>query len=107
MSLKNVLCLIAYAICVLGMINCGNSKYADANIFIIRQNYSPKGILGLINNLKGKQMKELSLLVNDIKESKAFGYRYYYGYGYGYGYSYGYNYKYSGKYYQEEWEKKS
>ena len=36
MSLKNVLCLIAYAICVLGMINCGNSKYADAKRVTIK-----------------------------------------------------------------------
>jgi hypothetical protein len=30
MSPKNSLCLIAFAICVLGMMNCGDGKYADA-----------------------------------------------------------------------------
>ena len=73
------------------------SKYTDANIFIIRQNFSPKGALEMITNLKDKNIREISLLVNDIRESKAFGYRYYYGYGYGYGYSYGYQYRYGDK----------
>ncbi len=78
------------------------SKYADANILIIRQNFSPKGVLEMINNLKSKQIREISLLVNDIRESKAFGYRYYYGYGYGYGY--GYHYRYGNKYYTDSSE---
>jgi prefoldin subunit 5 len=36
MSLKNALCLIAYAICVLGMINCGDGKYTDAKRVTIK-----------------------------------------------------------------------
>jgi len=78
------------------------SKYTDANIFIIRQNFSPKGVLEMINNLKDKQIQELTLLVNDIKESKAFGYRYYYGYGYGYGYDYSYYKHYGYKYHEDK-----
>jgi len=77
------------------------SKYAHTNVFVIRQNYSNKGVLEMINNLKDKNLKNLSILVNDIKESKAFGYRYYYGYGYGYGYSYQYNYRYGYNYYHD------
>lgn len=75
------------------------SKHADINIFVIRQNYSGKPVLELINNLKEKRDLELSLLVNDIKESKLFGYRYYYGYGYEYGYGYSYQYKSGYNYY--------
>lgn len=78
------------------------SKYSHANIFIIRQNFTPKGILELINKLELQQIKGVSLIINDIMESKAFGYRYYYGYGY----SYNYQYKYGYKYYHEESNKK-
>jgi len=77
------------------------SKYSDANIFILRQDFSPKGVLEIINDLKNRQIKNLSILVNDIKESKAFGYRYYYGYGY----SYGYQYRYGDKYYRNSNER--
>jgi hypothetical protein len=51
-------------------------------------------------------MKEISILVNDIKESKALGYRYYYGYGYEYGYGYGYYSRYGYEYYKDTSEKK-
>ncbi len=77
------------------------SKYAHTSIFVIRQNYSQKASLEMINNIKAK---EVLLLVNDIKEPKALGYRYYYGYGYGYGYGYNYRYKYTSGYYQTEEE---
>ena len=36
MFLKNALCLIACAICVLGMINCGDRKYTDAKRVTIK-----------------------------------------------------------------------
>ena len=75
------------------------SKHTHANIFVVRQNYTPKGILEIINNLQEKRIKSISLLVNDIRESKAFGYRYYYGY------SYSYSYKYSYDYYREDSKK--
>jgi len=78
------------------------SKYSDSNMFIIRQNFSPKGILDIINDLQNKQVKKLSLMVNDIKESKAFGYRYYYGYGY----RYSYHQNYGDKYYNNDLSRK-
>jgi len=78
------------------------SKYTNANIFVIRQNYSPKGILEIINKLEEKQIKSISILVNDIHESRIFGYRYYYGYGY----SYSYHYKYGYNYYQDNDDEK-
>jgi len=70
------------------------SRFSHSNIFIIRQNYSTKGVLEMINSFKDGKIKEISLMVNDIRESKALGYRYYYGYGYSYGYhsKYGYDY---------------
>ncbi len=70
------------------------SKHSHANIFIIRQNFSPKDTLEIINRLKDKHLRNTTLLINDIKESKIFGYRYYYGYGLGYGYHYRYGYEY-------------
>jgi len=82
------------------------SRYTHSNIFIIRQNYSNKGVLELINNLKAEKIKEISILVNDIRESKALGYRYYYGYGYEYGYSYGYHSRYGYEYYKDTSRKK-
>jgi capsular exopolysaccharide synthesis family protein len=81
------------------------SKYAHSNIFIIRQNYSHKGVLEMINNLNESKIKEISLLINDIRESKILGYRYYYGYGYEYGYSYGYQSKYGYDYYHDKSKK--
>jgi capsular exopolysaccharide synthesis family protein len=74
------------------------SKYSHTNIFIIRQNYTPKGVLEMINKLSESQYKSLSIIINDIKESKTLGYRYYYGYNY----SYNYQYKYGYKYYHED-----
>jgi capsular exopolysaccharide synthesis family protein len=81
------------------------SRYTHSNIFIIRQNYSHKGVLEMINNLKDVKMKEISILVNDIRESKVLGYRYYYGYGYEYGYSYSYYSRYGYEYYHDQNEK--
>ncbi|MFC2080828.1 polysaccharide biosynthesis tyrosine autokinase [Bacteroidota bacterium] len=78
------------------------SKYSNANIFVVRQNYSHTGEFELINNLSDKKLSEISLLVNDIREARPLGYRYYYGYGFGYGYSYNYQYRYGYKYYQDD-----
>lgn len=75
------------------------SKYSHTNIFVVRQNYSPKGVLEMINNIHEKNIPNASLIINDIKESSTFGYRYYYGYDYSY--SYNYYYRYGSEYYQE------
>jgi capsular exopolysaccharide synthesis family protein len=81
------------------------SRFTHTNIFVIRQNYSNKGALEMINTYKKEKIKEISLLVNDIRESRALGYRYYYGYGYEYGYSYGYHSRYGYDYYRDSAEK--
>ena len=81
------------------------SKHTAVNIFVIRQNYSHKEVINLINKYhEENQIKRINLLVNDIRYSRVFGYSYYYGYGYeyGYGYRYGYGYKYNSDYYTEQ-----
>ncbi|HBF88742.1 MAG TPA: hypothetical protein DDX39_08885 [Bacteroidales bacterium] len=76
------------------------SKVSDANIFVIRQNYSNKNVIKLIDGMyTSKKMENLSVLVNDINSSSYYGYHNYgYTYGYGYGNGYGYG------YYEEDFE---
>ena len=67
------------------------SKFSDINLFILRQNYSTKNILPLLNDLyKNKEIKNMSLLINDIKVSGYYGYDYVVGSGYSYGYRHEY-----------------
>ncbi|MDA3780080.1 MAG: polysaccharide biosynthesis tyrosine autokinase [Bacteroidales bacterium] len=81
------------------------NQFADANLFVIRQKYSRKQVFDLINNLqKSKKAKNMSILVNDIKVPKYYGYGYSYGYTYGYGYGYGYGHGYYG---EEDTKKKN
>ncbi|NQX39663.1 capsular exopolysaccharide family [Pedobacter steynii] len=63
------------------------ASYADVCLYLVRQNYTLKQQLNIVDGLSGSQkMKGLSIVVNDIKATK----------GYGYGYSYG-NYDVTGK----------
>ncbi|MCD6596309.1 MAG: CpsD/CapB family tyrosine-protein kinase, partial [Bacteroidales bacterium] len=65
------------------------ARFSDVNIFIVRQNYSTKNVVQLIDDLQHKiKFKKLGILINDIKLNGYFGYGYNYGYGYGYGYGY-------------------
>jgi capsular exopolysaccharide synthesis family protein len=67
--------------------------YADINIFVIRQRYSFKSTLELIQNIYEKdELKNLTIAVNDIHISGYYGYGLRYGYGFyeGYGYNFGY-----------------
>ncbi|MFH2141006.1 MAG: polysaccharide biosynthesis tyrosine autokinase [Bacteroidota bacterium] len=70
------------------------NKFTSINIFVVRQNYSSKSVLKFVNDLFAeKDMKSLSILINDVKVPSYYGYRSGYGYRYGgYGYSYGYGY---------------
>lgn len=64
------------------------AKHADINLYVIRQHYSYKYNLEIINDLiDHKRMPNLYVVVNDVKKGSS--YRYGYG-GYGYGYGYGY-----------------
>lgn len=68
-------------------------EYADVNIFVIRQRFSFKSTLELIQNIfLKKELKNLTIAVNDIHISGYYGYGLRYGYGFyeGYGYNYGY-----------------
>ncbi len=62
-------------------------KYADVTLYIVRQNYTQKGMLKMINDkyIK-KEVSNLSIVLNDFKIKSKFGYGYGYGYGYGQGY---------------------
>lgn len=63
------------------------ASYADVCLYLVRQNYTLKQQLNIVDDLsRSQKMKGLSIVVNDIKATK----------GYGYGYSYG-NYEVSGK----------
>jgi capsular exopolysaccharide synthesis family protein len=62
-------------------------KYTDANIYVIRQNYSKKGMMKMIDDkyING-EIKNIAYILNDFTSSGK------YSYGYGYGYEYGNNY---------------
>lgn len=63
-------------------------EYVDATIYIIRQNFTKKDMLSLINDkYKKGEMKNISFVLNYYIHKKRQGY----GYGYGYGYDYGYH----------------
>ena len=68
-------------------------KYTDVNLYVVRQNYTKKGLLTYVNEMyKKERLGDLHLVFNDVKEgSGAYGYGYGYGYGSGYGYNYGYS----------------
>jgi len=58
------------------------TKYSDANLYMVRQDYTEKGMLGLINDkYKNREIKNLSFVLNYFKLKSGYGY----GYGYGYG----------------------
>lgn len=63
------------------------ASYSDVCLYLVRQNYTLKQQLNIVDDLsRSQKMKGLSIVVNDIKATK----------GYGYGYSYG-NYDVAGK----------
>ena len=69
------------------------SSVTDLYIFVVRQRYTSKRTIGLIEELyKNENIKKLGILVNDISLTGYYGYGLRYGYAGGYGYSYGYNY---------------
>lgn len=65
-------------------------KFADATIYVVRQNYSKKGMLSVINDkYKTGEVKHISFVMNYYQLKAKYGYGYGSGYGYGYGYGYG------------------
>ena len=74
------------------------SYYVDVNIFVIRQRYSSKNTLDLIQEYyQTERLRNIGIIINDISLSGYYGYGMRYGYSMGYGYSYG-NYYGSGYY---------
>ncbi|MCH3882526.1 GumC family protein [Tenacibaculum aquimarinum] len=62
-------------------------KYSDAVIYVIRQNYSEKGMMKMIDEkYTNKEVKNISYVLNDFSVGSSYGYGYGYGYGNGYGY---------------------
>jgi capsular exopolysaccharide synthesis family protein len=67
-------------------------SFVDINIFVVRQRYTSKNTLGLIQELyESGKFKNFGIIINDISLSGYYGYGLRYGYSMGYGYSYGYN----------------
>lgn len=61
------------------------SSYSDINLYVIRQNYTYKNQLELVEEMyQQKKLTNLGIIVNDIKKQKGYGYGYGSGYGYGY-----------------------
>lgn len=64
------------------------AEYADHILFLVRQNYTPKDILKVVQDYYNKgKFSKMSIVLNDI-------YKHGLGYGYGYGYRYPYSYGY-------------
>jgi len=64
------------------------SKHADASLYVVRQGYTKKGMLDIVNDKYIKQeLNNVSLLFNYFNDKRGIGYGYGYGYGaYGNGY---------------------
>jgi tyrosine-protein kinase Etk/Wzc len=67
------------------------SKYVNAALYIVRQNYTLRNQLNIIQDIQGnKKINNLYIIVNDVKEKSGYAHGYTYGYGYGYGNGNGY-----------------
>ncbi|HTN06095.1 GumC family protein [Agriterribacter sp.] len=77
------------------------STFADASLYIVRQGYTLKRQLSLVEDVyQQKRLPNMGLVINDIKTQGR--YKGYYGYGGGsyYGYGYGYGYAQAGDYFE-------
>lgn len=69
------------------------ADFTDINMFIVRQRYSSKNTLDLIQDLyQDQKLKNMGIVINDISLTGYYGYGLRYGYYKGYGYAYGKNY---------------
>ncbi len=61
--------------------------YADVSLYVVRQGYSKKEMLNVVNEkYKTKQISNVSIVYNGYDYKSGYGYGNGYGYGYGYGY---------------------
>ncbi|MDG2432453.1 tyrosine-protein kinase family protein [Flavobacterium sp.] len=69
------------------------SQYADVTLYIVRQNFSKKEMITMLNNrVKRGEIANTSIIFNGFENKAKYGSGYGYGYGYGYGpYSNGYH----------------
>jgi tyrosine-protein kinase Etk/Wzc len=69
-------------------------NYADSTLYIVRQGYTFKKQIGLINEFyTDKRLPRIAIVINDVSPKRSgqyYGYGGYGGHGYGYGYGYGY-----------------
>jgi tyrosine-protein kinase Etk/Wzc len=75
------------------------APYADVNLFIVRQRYTSRNSLEMMESLRIQgELRNMAIIINDISLSGYYGYGMRYNYSYGYGYTYGHAY-YGSKYY--------
>jgi succinoglycan biosynthesis transport protein ExoP len=69
------------------------SSFADVTLYIMRQNFTRKDMINLLNNrVKRGELNNVSIILNGYENKAKYGAGYGYGYGYGYGsYSNGYH----------------
>ena len=66
------------------------SKFADVTLYVMRQNYTKKEMIGLLNNRTERgELTNVSIVFNGYQNKAKYGSGYGDGYGYGYGYGYG------------------
>lgn len=66
------------------------ARFCDANIFVLRQNYSSKNVVNVVEELHvNKKMNNMGIIINDVNPSVIYGLKYGYGFTYGYNYGYG------------------
>jgi tyrosine-protein kinase Etk/Wzc len=67
------------------------TSIADAYLYIVRQNYSSKNVIKLIEDAKkDNNLHNMGIILNEVEIKRGYGYSYGYGYGYGYGIGQGY-----------------
>ncbi len=69
------------------------SSYVDVTLYVMRQNFTKKEMVNLLNNrVKRDELNNVSIVLNGFENKAKYGAGYGYGYGYGYGaYSNGYH----------------
>ena len=73
-------------------------RFADVSLYIIRQNYSIKNSIEVVNDMVlNSKLSNLYIVLNDVSEGAS------YKYGYGYRYSYGYGYGYADRIDKKKW----
>ena len=75
------------------------SPLTDFYLFVVRQRYTSRDTLELIEDFhRNQNIKNIGIVINDISTTGYYGYGLRYGYSAGYGYTYGYNYYTQGHY---------